>query len=33
MHIAQQIIHNIDASTADSIITLDYEGRFLAANV
>ena len=29
MHIAQQIIHNIDASTADSIITLDYEGRFL----
>ena len=29
MHIAQEIIHNIDAISADGIITLDYEGRFL----
>ena len=29
MHIAQEIINNIDASTADDVITLDYEGRFL----
>ena len=29
MHIAQEIIHNIDAISADGVITLDYEGRFL----
>ena len=29
MHIAQEIIHNIDANLADGVITLDYEGRFL----
>ena len=29
MHIAQEIIHNIDANSADGVITLDYEGRFL----
>ena len=29
MHIAQEIIHNIDAISADGFITLDYEGRFL----
>jgi len=29
MHIAQEIIHNIDAILADGFITLDYEGRFL----
>ena len=29
MHIAQEIIHNIDAISADGVITLDYDGRFL----
>ena len=29
MHIAQEIIHNIDQISADGVITLDYEGRFL----
>ena len=29
MHIAQQIIDNIDGRQADGVITLDYEGRFL----
>ena len=29
MHIAQEIIYNIDAIPADGFITLDYEGRFL----
>lgn len=29
MHIAQEIINNIDTSTPDDVITLDYEGRFL----
>ena len=29
MHIAQEIRNNIDTSTADDVITLDYEGRFL----
>jgi len=29
MHIAQEIIHNIDAISAVWVITLDYEGRFL----
>ena len=29
MHIAQEIIKNIDARTPDDVITLDYEGRFL----
>jgi len=29
MHIAQEIIHNIDTISADGVITLDYEGRFL----
>ena len=32
MHIAQEIIHNIDAISADGVITLDYEGRFCVAN-
>lgn len=29
MHIAQEIINNIDTRTPDDVITLDYEGRFL----
>ena len=29
MHIAQEIINNIDTRTSDDVITLDYEGRFL----
>ena len=29
MHIAQEIIKNIDTRTPDDVITLDYEGRFL----
>ena len=29
MHIAQQIIHNVDQETAFAFVTLDYEGRFL----
>ena len=29
MHISQKILNNIDTSTPDDVITLDYEGRFL----
>ena len=29
MRIAQEIINNVDTSTSDDVITLDYEGRFL----
>ena len=29
MHIAQEIINNIDTRSPDDVITLDYEGRFL----
>ncbi len=29
MHIAQEIINDNDARTADDVVTLDYEGRFL----
>mgnify|MGYP006059587031 CR=1 FL=1 len=29
MHIAQEVINNLDTRTSDDVITLDYEGRFL----
>ncbi len=29
MHIAHDIINNIDQASADAMITLDYEGRFV----
>ena len=29
MHVAQQIIHNVDQEIAFAFVTLDYEGRFL----
>jgi len=31
MHIAQEIIKNIEATTPDDVITLDYEGDFCGA--
>ena len=29
MHVAQQIIHNVDQEKSLVFVTLDYEGRFL----
>ena len=29
MHVAQQIIHNVDQEKSREFVTLDYEGRFL----
>ena len=29
MQISQKRVHNVDASNADDVITLDYDGRFL----